>query len=69
MIDSDHYSALLCLHHALQQHRNKTRLRIGMKCVSVDQVVEEDGGGGGGWVDEGGVGLYPWPSFINCPGA
>lgn len=41
LIASIHYSALLQLYCTLKQHRNKTRLRIGMKCVSADQVVGE----------------------------
>lgn len=66
LIASIHYSALLRLYHTPKQHRNKTRLRIGMKCVSADQVVGRWAGGSQDW--------EVWaficaPSFINCPGA
>lgn len=49
LIASIHYSALLRLYHTPKQHRNKTRLRIGMKCVSADQVVGRWAGGSQDW--------------------
>lgn len=60
LIASIHYSALLQLHRTPKQHRNKTRLRIGMKCVSELEQVEETGEV---WA------FICAPSFINCPGA
>lgn len=41
LIASIHYSALFQLHCTPKLHRNNTRLRIAMKCVSADQVVGE----------------------------
>lgn len=49
LIASIHYSALLRLYHTPKQHRNKTRLRVGMKCVSADQVVGRWAGGSQDW--------------------